>query len=184
MPTRFLVCCRTESRCESRRNPLRGSFLAPLDPFEPKPSRDQCSRGWRLDSLKDWRLFLEIGRACRDKGLDLDLWMVGRDIEAATVDHLRKSAESLGVFDALRWFRGLPYHVMPRFFDAVLASGGVTLSTSKAESFGLVVAESLARGCPAVAPHIQAFENLLGPVADRVCTRAGSPTAPDGASRH
>ena len=63
----------------------------------------------------------------------------------------------------LRWFGALPYGRIPLFLDAVRASGGAVVSTSRGESFGLTIAEAMARRCAVAAPDHSAFPEFVLP---------------------
>jgi glycosyltransferase involved in cell wall biosynthesis len=49
---------------------------------------------------------------------------------------------------------------MPQLYSAVAASGGVSLVTSRDESFGMSVAESILCGCPVVATNVGAIPEI------------------------
>ena len=63
----------------------------------------------------------------------------------------------------LRWFGALPYGRIPVFLDAVRESGGAVISTSKGESFGLTIAEAMARRCAVAAPDQPPFPEFVEP---------------------
>lgn len=48
--------------------------------------------------------------------------------------------------------RRVPWQQMPEFYRLIRGSGGLLISTSKEEPFGLNVLEAMACGCPVVAP--------------------------------
>jgi glycosyltransferase involved in cell wall biosynthesis len=50
---------------------------------------------------------------------------------------------------------------MPRVLDGVRASGGVLVSTSRGESFGMAVVEGMARGCAVVVPSLGPFPEFV-----------------------
>lgn len=119
--------------------------------------------GWvgRLDGLKNWREYLETGRILLRLGHGVELWVVGKSEEEGVEARLMADAKRKGVLGSLRWYRGLPHERMPRLFDAIRESGGVVLSTSTEESFGLSVAEAMARGCAIVAPRRSVFPEFI-----------------------
>lgn len=70
------------------------------------------------------------------------------------VETLRPLAEFWGPVAAAR---------MPDFYRQVAASGGVFVSTSAYEGFGLVLAEAQACGCPVIAPDVCGVNEVVRP---------------------
>ena len=142
-------------------NPLRRSFTS--DPLGFKPTPTQPILAWigRLDSLKNWRFAIKIASNLKKFNPNIELWMAGRLVESATSDELYQAAKRRGVLDILRWFENFPHDRMHRWLDAVRESGGVVLSTSNGESFGMTVAEAMARECAVVVPDIGPFREFI-----------------------
>ncbi|MCJ7566626.1 MAG: glycosyltransferase family 4 protein, partial [Anaerolineales bacterium] len=65
------------------------------------------------------------------------------------------------ISDMIRWFSSLPYENIARMYDLVRGSGGIVISTSRNESFGLSVVEAMARGCVVFAPNQGPFTEYL-----------------------
>jgi glycosyltransferase involved in cell wall biosynthesis len=63
---------------------------------------------------------------------------------------------------------------MPRLYDAIRDSGGVVVSTSRHESFGLSVAEAMARGCAVVVPNSGPFPEFIDDGAEGRLYKPGS----------
>jgi glycosyltransferase involved in cell wall biosynthesis len=61
----------------------------------------------------------------------------------------------------IRWFTNLPYMNIARMYDLVRESGGLVLSTSRSESFGMTLAEGMARGCVVFAPNEGPFPEYI-----------------------
>lgn len=144
-------------------NPLRPEFAAPLvDPMVTPPLPIVSWIG-RLDELKNWRGFLELGAGLAELAPPHELWLVGKPSDAETGRAVVEAARRLGVLPQLRWYRGLPHQRVPTLLDLVRVSGGVLTSTSKGESFGMTVAEAMARACAVVTPDLPPFDEFVTP---------------------
>jgi glycosyltransferase involved in cell wall biosynthesis len=142
-------------------NPLRDAFAMPLVPFPVSPRRPAVAWIGRLDDLKNWRGFVDLGSELLARGGEAELWIAGRPVDAGTATHLLERARAAGVLGRLRWYRGLPHDRVPALLDAVRDSGGVLVSTSNGESFGMTVAEAMARGCAVAAPDRTPFTEFV-----------------------
>jgi glycosyltransferase involved in cell wall biosynthesis len=142
-------------------NPIGFAFETPLVELSAPGVGPVVAWVGRLDWLKNWRGFLRVARSVMHRRPDAEFWVVGsgtRDSESEFVEVSR----SAGLLPRLRWLRGLPHAVIPRLHDIVRSSGGVVLSTSRGESFGMAIAEAMARGCAVVAPRLGPFpESIL-----------------------
>ena len=142
-------------------NPLRQEFVEEPAPFPAPPPRPVLAWIGRLDEQKNWQGFLAVVGLLGRRGVDCEAWIIGKPIDAGGPARLLERARAEEVLDRLRWFGALPYGRIPLFLDAVRDSGGVSVSTSRGESFGLTVAEAMARRCPAVAPNQGPFSELI-----------------------
>lgn len=143
-------------------NPLQREMVGPLRDFVPLPPLPVMAWVGRLDQLKNWEGFLEAGQRVLRTGPEVEIWLVGGPVDPDGPQHLRLRAAERGVLGNMRWFAGLPHARMPTLLDAVRGSGGLVVVTSRRESFGLSVAEAMARGCAVVAPRQPPFTDLLG----------------------
>jgi glycosyltransferase involved in cell wall biosynthesis len=80
------------------------------------------------------------------------------DIEPHFVDGLRCQAEENGVADRL-CFTG---PLAGKDLDAAYAGGDVLVSASRAETYGMVITEGLARGLPVIATRVGGVPEALG----------------------
>ena len=145
-------------------NPLREAFAGPPEPFPAPPRRPVVAWIGRLDALKNWRGFVDLGGELSrrtSQGNGAELWIAGRPVEAATAADLMERARSAGILGRLRWYRGLPHDRVPAMLDAVRDSGGVLVSTSSGESFGMTVAEAMARACAVAVPDRTPFTEFV-----------------------
>jgi len=141
-------------------NPIGGAFEAPLADFDAGGHVPVVAWVGRLDWLKDWRGFLRIAIRVMHRMPEVEFWIAGGGSPDEEADFQRQCRRS-GVMPRLRWLRGLPHSTMPRLYDGVRASGGVVISTSRGESFGMAVAEAMARGCAVVAPRLGPFPEFI-----------------------
>lgn len=142
-------------------NPLRQEFVAEPAPFPAPPPRPVAAWIGRLDDHKNWKGFLKILGTLVRRGIGAEGWIIGKPVETDGAARLLERAREEGVLGHLRWFGALPYGRIPTFLDAVRDSGGVVVSTSKGESFGLTVAEAMARRCAVAAPDQGPFPEFV-----------------------
>lgn len=142
-------------------NPLREAFAGPPEPSPAPPPRPVVAWIGRLDALKNWRGFIDLGGELVRRGSGAELWIAGRPVEAATAADLQERARAAGILGRLRWYRGLPHDRVPAMLDAVRDSGGVLVSTSSGESFGMTVAEAMARACAVAVPDRTPFTEFV-----------------------
>jgi glycosyltransferase involved in cell wall biosynthesis len=142
-------------------NPLREEFVAEPPPFPAPPPHPVVAWIGRLDEHKNWRGFLDAAAALGRRGVEHEAWILGKPVEADGAARLLEAAREARVLRRLRWFGALPYGRIPTFLDAVRDSGGVVVSTSRGESFGLTIAEAMARRCAVAAPDQSPFPEFV-----------------------
>ncbi|HEX9944069.1 MAG TPA: glycosyltransferase family 4 protein, partial [Thermoanaerobaculia bacterium] len=142
-------------------NPLRREFVAEPAAFPAPPPRPVVAWIGRLDEQKNWQDFVRIAGLLGRRGIVSEAWIIGKPIEADGTVQLLERARAEGALGRLRWFGALPHGRIPAFLDAVRDSGGVVVSTSRGESFGLTVAEAMARRCAVVAPDQGPFTEFV-----------------------
>jgi len=163
-------------------NALREAFARELRPFVPSPPQPIVAWVGRLDDLKNWRGFLEIARRIGRLDSGVEFWIAGDSPDRHEPERLLRAAGAI-VAEKLFWYRSLPHATLPRWFDAVRDSGGLVLSTSRRESFGMAIAEAMARGCPVAAPAHGPFLELMEDGVSGALYRAGSTAAGAAAAR-
>lgn len=156
-------------------NPLRRVFVAEPEDFEPRPPSPVVAWIGRLDRVKNWVEYLRIAAALLERGRLVEFWLVGRADEPAVERWFVRKAKQLGVLSRLKWFRGFPHEQMPRLLDATRDSGGVVVSTSRSESFGMTVAEAMARRCAVVVPARGPFVEFVTHGKTGLFYKLGSP---------
>lgn len=142
-------------------NPLRRELVAEPVPFPAVPPRPVVAWIGRLDEHKNWKGFVRIAGLLGRRGVASEAWILGKPVEADGAARLLEHARAEGVLGRLRWFGALPYGRIPVFLDAARDSGGVVVSTSTGESFGLTIAEAMARRCAVAVPRLGPFTELV-----------------------
>ena len=116
----------------------------------------------RLDHLKNWKGFLDILRVMKAKEITFESIMVGDSTDHIQISHeVYREIKKRSISDRIRWFSSLPYKTMARMYDLVRESGGLVLSTSRNESFGMTLAEAMSRGCVVFAPNEGPFPEYI-----------------------
>jgi glycosyltransferase involved in cell wall biosynthesis len=161
-------------------NPIDEAFMNP-------PAIEQEPVGhpivaWigRIDSLKDWRGFVQLAREVLHELDGVVFWVIGRGTMEQE-DEFYRACRASGVLGRLRWLRGVAQDRMPSLLDRVRGSGGVVVSTSRGESFGLAVAEAMARACAVVVPRAGPFPEYIHDHRTGLLYRARRPK--DGAAK-
>jgi len=142
-------------------NPLRRAFVEEPAPFSAPPPRPVVAWIGRMDELKNWQGFVRLAGLLERHGPATEIWMAGGFGQKRGAALLSNRARRAGVLRRLRWFRNLPHARVPAFLDAVRDSGGVVVSTSRGESFGMTVAEAMARGCAVAVPDRPPFTEFV-----------------------
>ncbi len=166
---------RVVSSILNKRVPIRIVYN-PIDTdcFKPIPSGRDMDRagailpqnqkiiGWigRLDVRKNWRFLLEIARHIIQIRKDVQFWVIGGKASRER-EIFSKQIKEYKLKDYIRWFPVVPYQMMPEFYSQIADSGGCTLSTTLMESFGNTFIESMACGCPVVAPGISSLPEII-----------------------
>ena len=129
------------------------------EPVVPKDKKIVAYIG-RLDHRKNWRFFLKIAENVRKERNDIEFWVIGgnKSIEKEMFEEERKKRK---LSDVVKWFPVIPYHQMPTIYGKIRNSGGCTIATTRAESFGNTFIESMACGVPVVAPSISSIPEIV-----------------------
>lgn len=113
----------------------------------------------RLDDHKNWERALSIFSHLIKKlsVKNLELFIIGKHGNYELV------IETLKRFDIYKFVRYVPYinyNSLSSVFKNVALNGGIYVSTSEGESFGMTVAESMASGVPCVLNKLKVFEEI------------------------
>ena len=142
-------------------NPLSREFESQDSQFGPRPLRPIVAWIGRFDELKNWKGFIKLASSLHRERNDLEFWMVGRMPVQGTRKVLYDRLKRAGILGSFRWFDNFPHRKIARLYDAVRESGGVVVSTSNGESFGMTIAEAMARKCAVVVPAIGPFTEFI-----------------------
>jgi glycosyltransferase involved in cell wall biosynthesis len=120
----------------------------------------------KISADKNWEDGLDVLRLLRGRAEFAPVMVTGGAAEpAATMAFLHRVA-TLGLLERLLWIHNLPHADVAGLFNAVAAAGGVMLSTSKFESFGLAALEAMSCGVPVVAAGVGGLSEIFEGVED------------------
>ena len=77
------------------------------------------------------------------------------------VRHVLRSVHDRSTLRDVEWMPRVDYSLMPTILQNAGRAGGVSLSTTRNESFGMSVAESIASGCRVAAPSVGALPEIV-----------------------
>jgi glycosyltransferase involved in cell wall biosynthesis len=140
-------------------NSLGKHFAASIESFSPAPPRPIIAWLGRLDDLKNWREYIQICSAVHKINPQVEFWIVGKGDEVS--EDIYTAAGEAQILQRLRWYRGVNYLTVPSLLNAVRASGGLVISTSLGDSFGMTIAEAMARACAVVVPSEGPFREFV-----------------------
>ena len=119
--------------------------------------------GWvgKLDDHKNWKDYLQICSQINLSNNDIEFWMIGGETSTeATRNNFLKYAEKLDLLDNLKWFDRIENNEMSKIYSIISQRGGLCLVTSKGESFGMSIVESLLCNCPVLATNVGAIPEI------------------------
>jgi glycosyltransferase involved in cell wall biosynthesis len=155
-------------------NPLAPEFCGTAPSEVPSSPRPVLLFIGRLDDHKDWQSFLAIGKLVAEQEPSVELWIVGAPVDASGAIEFERQVRRSGVLKRLRWLIRLPPSGIRATLDATAASGGALLATSRAESFGMTIAEAMARRCPVIVPDTGPFYEYVQHRQTGILYRPGS----------
>lgn len=132
-----------------------GSDLADLSPGTPSGGELVCVGA--ITAGKGYDVLGAALAAVADLGWRC-LCVGALDVEPGFVDDVRARARTCGIADRVR----LPGPLTGQDLDALYAGGDLLVSASRAETYGMVVTEALARGLPVVATDVGGVSEALG----------------------
>jgi glycosyltransferase involved in cell wall biosynthesis len=124
--------------------------------------KDKKIIGWigRLDKRKNWQMLLEVAKVIKREREDIVFWVIG-GAQSVQREEFRTKWQEEQLTDLIQWFPVIPYQQMPHVYAKIRQSGGCTLATTKAESFGNTFIESMVCGVPVVASKMMPVTELV-----------------------
>ncbi len=119
--------------------------------------------GWvgKLDDHKNWKDYLQICSNINSVNDQIEFWMIGGETSTeATRNSFLKQAEKLDLLNNLKWFDRIENNEMSKIYSIISRRGGLCLVTSKGESFGMSIVESLLCNCPVLATNVGAITEI------------------------
>lgn len=115
----------------------------------------------RLDRLKNWPGFLQVASEVLKGDPSAVAWMVGEAPRRMEHNKFLREVANSGLAGRLRWFPRLSQQALALILTVVRDSGGVVISTSREESFGMTIAEAMARSCAVIVPDAGPFHEFV-----------------------
>jgi len=140
-------------------NPVNRLFLAESGDI-PRQKRVPVAYVGRIEQIKDWKESVRVVQHVVKRNKGTDFFMVGRLIDEKPEDLFRAISKA-GLADHVRWIPFIEYDRMPAFYQYIAANNGVYLTSSKGESFGMTLIESMACKLPIVACNLPVFQEVL-----------------------
>lgn len=142
-------------------NFINNSFIELYNSIDVMNESDKKYIGWigRLDSLKNWNEFVDIGYKLTKERDDVIFLIVG----GMTADKSIKNSffKALNKNNLLPYTKWIPfYSPIQAIYKTIAQSNGCYVSTSRGESFGMTLVESMACRCPVVCSNIDAFNEI------------------------
>ncbi|WP_339316102.1 glycosyltransferase family 4 protein [Paenibacillus sp. FSL R10-2734] len=135
--------------------------------YEAGTEQDPATIMWvgKLDDHKNWSSYLNIAGKLNAKMPELRFMLVGGYTAPEEIKkQLMVKVEQQGI-KHFKWIPKVGYDEMHSYYSSVAQSGGLYVSTSMNESFGMTVLEAMACRCPVVVPKVGALPELLdGPL--------------------
>jgi glycosyltransferase involved in cell wall biosynthesis len=128
------------------------------------PTLETTPVAWigKLDGHKRWRAAADLlDRIAAAQPGVTPLLVGGYTAPVSEVEALTTKLATSRALGSARWLPRVDYDLMPGLYSAIAANGGLTVSTTTDESFGMSVAEALVRECPVIAPAVGALPEIL-----------------------
>ncbi len=115
----------------------------------------------KISADKNWEDGLDVLRRLQGETSFTPVIVTGGAAEPAAAMAFLNRVAALGLLERLSWLHNVPHADMAGLFNAAAAAGGVMLSTSKFESFGLAALEAMSCGLPVVAAAVGGLTEIF-----------------------
>jgi glycosyltransferase involved in cell wall biosynthesis len=115
----------------------------------------------KISPDKNWDDGLDVLRLLSARANFVPIVVTGGAAEPPAAMAFLNRVSTLGLLEQLSWIHNVPHAEMPNLFNAAAAAGGVMLSTSKFESFGLAALEAMSCGLPVVAAGVGGLTEIF-----------------------
>lgn len=115
---------------------------------------------------KNWDDGLDVLRLLLGRASFAPVMVTGGAADPPAAMAFLNRASTLGLLERLSWIHNLPHADMAGLFGAAAAAGGVMLSTSKFESFGLAALEAMSCGLPVIAAGVGGLTEIFNGLED------------------
>lgn len=133
----------------------------PTPPARRVDTRAQLLWIGRLEDPKNPEAFMRIGRLLLDRDCHVDMILVGDSPEYRNARRRLLEQISSSVRKRITFLRAVPHRRMREVYQAVAASGGCLVSTSRNESSPMTFLEAMAVGCPVVSSSVGGVGELV-----------------------
>jgi len=140
-------------------NPINRRFFEDIENI-PKHHRIPIAYVGRIEQIKDWKESKKVLQEVVKRRKNIDMFMIGRLIDEKPEDIFRAFSRQ-GLASHIRWIPFIEYDRMPAFYNFISGNNGVYLTSSKGESFGMTLIESMACKLPVVACNLPVFHEVL-----------------------
>ncbi|WP_144937401.1 glycosyltransferase family 4 protein [Paenibacillus sp. 32O-W] len=117
----------------------------------------------KLDDHKNWKFFIEVAVDLKAhlKG-DVIFQLVGGHTAPDSIkNEFIRTISKYKIDGFFNWIPFVDYKNMPEIYSKVAKSGGLCISTSIDESFGMSLIEAISCNCPVIAPKVGAIPEIL-----------------------
>ncbi len=118
----------------------------------------------KLDDHKRWYDFIEICNKLEKEYTKYDFEYIvigGVTAKPEVISNLMRKVVDYNLLDKLTWYSYIGYDDMYKIYSKVKSSGGVYVSTTTNESFGMTILECMSIGLPVVVPNVGAISELI-----------------------
>lgn len=115
----------------------------------------------KIDDHKNWKLAFEICSDLTQREFKFCLWVVGgHTANSRVAEEFLQTANEMGILERIKWIDKIDHNEMSDLLHSAKCRGGLGFVTSKAESFGMSILESLLVGLPVISANTGAISEI------------------------